>query len=316
MTEKILIFGGAGFIGSHICKRFVDEGYKVTVIDGLLNKTGGRKNNLQTISNKITFIPRRIEQIKNLSSHIKKADVIIDCMGWTSHLLALKYPNYDLELNTISHLCLIKGLENNPGKNVIYLGTRNQYGNPHVKNITEETKMEPLDVQGIHKLAAESYFRIFSEPLRLSVASLRLGGCFGPHQIINSEDIGLVGSFIKTSLKAKEIVLYGKGRKRTFLYAQDVAEVVFRLALNPKTGFNAYNFVGSEIYLENLIQKIQNITNSGTVRIKKMPKHIKRIDIGSAKVKQEKLKIKLGNIPITNLDIALEKTINYFKQNL
>ncbi len=316
MKKKILIFGGTGFIGSNISQRFVNEGFLVTIIDGLCKNTGGRKKNIQTILKDIKFIQQKIEQVKNLENYIRKADVIIDCMGWTSHLSAFKNPQYDLQLNVLSHLKLIEMLRKNPGKKIIYLGSRGQYGNPTSKEITEETKMEPLDVQGIHKLTAENYFRIFSKIIGFSVTSLRLGNCFGVNQLLNTEDIGLIGSFMKDSLMEKEIVLYGTDRKRSFVYAQDVAEVIFQLTQDLVLGFNAYNLVGSEIYLMDLVKKIVDITGSGSVKIEKMPEHIKKIDMGNARVSEEKLKAKLGKLPMTDLNLSLQKTINYFKENL
>lgn len=317
MNKKdALILGGAGFIGSNISKRFLNGGYRVIVIDGLLKNTGGRIENLLGILKDIEFIQERIEKVKNLKNYVQETEIIVDCMGWTAHLAAFKNPSYDLELNALSHLRLIDALKNCPYKNIIYIASRGQYGNSDIEEITEETKMEPLDVQGVNKLTAENYFRIFSKRLNLNVASLRLGNCFGQNQLIDYEDIGLVGSLIKNSLLGKEIVIYGKKRKRALTYVVDVVEVVFQLAEGLLSGFNAYNLAGSDVYLIDIAKKILDITGSGSVKIEDMPKDIGGIDIGNAKVNEDKLKTKLGKIPVTNLDLALKSTINYFKDNL
>lgn len=314
--KSILILGGSGFIGSHVSLRFLKSGYQVIVIDGLLKNTGGRKENLRTALKKIQFINKRIEQVNNLEDYINKVNLIIDCMGWTSHLSAIKNPRYDLELNVLSHLRLIDALKNYPHKNIIFLGSRGQYGNPEIRKIDEEAKMEPLDVQGTHKLTAENHFRIFSKHLGLNVSSLRLGNCFGPNQLIDSEDIGLVGSFIKSSLLGKEIIVYGKDRKRTLCYVGDIAETIFRLAEDMSTGFNAYNLTGPQIKLTNLAAKILKITGRGSVKIKKLPENIKKIDVGNAEIDEKKIKTKLGKIPVTDIETGLKETIDYFKKNI
>jgi UDP-glucose 4-epimerase len=313
---KVLVLGGAGFIGSHISTRFVDAGYQVTVIDGLLSKTGGHKKNLCEIIKKIEFVPKRIEQVRELDKYIRNSTLIVDCMGWTPHLLALENPIYDLQLNCLSHLYLINALKKCPQKNVIYLGSKGQYGKSLEKRVDERTWSQPSDIQGIHKLAAESYFRIFSEPLNLSVVSLRLGNCFGPRQKTKSKDIGLVGYFIAASLKGENIILYGKTRKKALIYVQDVAETVFQLAQKMTPGFNVFNYSGTEIFITDLVKKIINLTDSGKIKIESMPERIKTVDMGNTQVNEHKLKTKLGHIPTANLDTALEATINYFKENI
>lgn len=313
--DNVLVLGGAGFIGSNIAKRFVEAKYKVYVIDGLLAQTGGRKENLNSIISKIVFINSNIEDA-NLQELIEKCEIIIDCMAWTAHHSAIADPEYDLRLNAKVHLTLINALKNTSNKKIIYLGTRAQYGNPHADEITEEMHMIPEDIQGIHKLASESYFRVYSKLCGLNVISLRFPNCFGENQPVHTEDIGLIGDFIKDILNNKEIEVFGDNRKRCLLYVKDLSEIVFQISKKRFNGFSAFNICGNEMAIEDLVKKLIEIIGMGNYQKKEIPFEIKSIDIGNAKLNDEKLKKFLGKVPFTELKTALQETVQYFKENM
>jgi len=309
----VLIAGGAGFIGSRLAKRFHAASYAVTVIDGLLEMTGGRKENLQPIITDIDFIQSNIKEVDNLATLVAKNQVVIDCMSWTSHRLALREPIYDLKLNAESHLHLIHHLQGHPGQKVIYLGSRGQYGNPNTIKITEDTPMIPEDIQGIHKLAAESYYRVYANLHRFNAVSLRITNCFGECQPILVEDIGLIGGFIRDILAGKVIKVFGHGRKRNIIYVEDVADMVFQICQQNLVGFEVYNVGGYEVEIEELVKLIISLIGRGDYTLKELAGEIKIIDSGSARFDSSKLQILLGKINSTDLNTALRNTIEYFK---
>jgi UDP-glucose 4-epimerase len=124
----ILIAGGAGFIGSHIAEKLILSGHEVVILDGILAKTSGSPDNLTHLQG-LRLISESVESCQSLPQHLEQAEIVIDCMGWTRHLLALKNPLYDLQLNVSSHLALMSALKNSSCKRVIYLGSRGQIGN-------------------------------------------------------------------------------------------------------------------------------------------------------------------------------------------
>ncbi len=308
-----LIAGGAGFIGSHVTKRFHGAGYAVTVIDGFLEQTGGREENLFPIIANIKLINREIDRVDGLAAIVDQSDVIVDCMAWTSHLLALQDPIYDLTLNAESHLHLIRHVPDGADKKIIFLGSRGQYGKPPVATITEDTPMLPEDVQGIHKLAAESYYRVYAKLKNLNVASLRFPACFGVNQPTSGRDIGLIGGFIRDLLEGKSIEVYGRRRRRYFVYADDLAEVVFGLSTTPFCGFSAFNYSGMAMFLEDLANKLIEVVGRGSYKIQELPAEISHIDIGDADFSDQRLHAYLGEIQKTDQDDALSTTVAYFR---
>src|SRR3954454_18867383 len=158
MRASVTVLGGAGFIGSRVVERCVAAGLQTTVIDGMLPKTGARPANLNACRSSINLETRRIEHAENLSDVLRSSDAIVDCMGWTCHRSAALDPLYDLELNVQSHVAWLSRVPPRREQRVIYLGSRVQYG--RVDGVIDEsTPMRPVDVQGVHKLAAEHHFQ-------------------------------------------------------------------------------------------------------------------------------------------------------------
>ena len=312
--NRVLVLGGAGFIGSNIAETFVKAGYKVTVIDGILGRTGASRRNLDRISRDINFISSPIQNVKGLGKIITESDLIIDSMAWAFHRLALADPQYDLKLNAESHLHLIRHLEKN--NKVIYIGSSGQYGNPHCHKIVEETDMVPEDIQGIHKLAAESYYRVYARLKGFQVLSLRFPNCFGEHQQVKGEDIGLIGLFIRDLIQNKNTTVYGKTRRRFLVYVKDLAEVVLQLSQKNWRGFEALNLGGHSVLVEDLVKTLISLLGEGAYTVKTLPYELKVIDVGLSKFNDAKIHKWLGKIPRTNLPKALKATIDYFKERL
>ena len=314
--KNILVLGGAGFIGSNIVKRFCRSGIVVTVIDALYENTGGSLENLSSCANNIFLIQKRVEDVENLSSIIETNDLIIDAMGWTSHCEAIKNPGYDIQLNVISHLSVIKALEGHEGKSVIYLGSRGQYGNTTLPELKEENPMLPEDVQGINKLSGESYYRVYSKFYNFNILSLRIPNCFGENQPIKQTDVGLIGNFIKDALKNNTIEIYGNHRKRSILYIADLTELIYQLQDKIKIGFSSLNINGTTLLINDLAKKIINISMSGNLVVKNIPAELMKMDMGSASLNEDQLRRLLPEIQYTEIDLSLNNTINYFKQAL
>lgn len=311
--ERVLILGGAGFIGSNLVRKFCDSGMKVTVVDALLEKTGGRVKNLDNYADKINFIDKGVEEIENLPSIIENHELIIDAMGWTAHHEAIRNPLYDLRLNVISHLSVINALNGQKGKLVIYIGSRGQYGSTELEEIDEHVPMTPEDVQGVNKLCGESYYRVYSKFYQYNILSLRIPNCFGENQVTADGDVGLIGGFIRDSLDGKVIEVYGDQRKRSILYVSDLAELIFLLKDKIQIGFSALNINGVTLLIHELAQKIIDIAKFGRLVVQQIPEDIRKMDMGSAGLNEDQMRRILPDFKYSNLDLSLNNTINYFK---
>jgi UDP-glucose 4-epimerase len=314
---KALVAGGAGFIGSHIAERLATAGHEVTVLDGLLERTGGRREHIGELPASVRFVEMRVARESQLAELLADCDVVVDAMGWTCHRLAMADPFYDIALNIEAHVALLAALPKNPALFFLYLGSRGHYGNPAAARIDEDTPLVPEDVQGIDKVAAESYVRLFAKLKGFTAASLRFANCFGPRQPVHGDDIGLVGVFLRDLLAGREIELYGRGRNRPLAYVGDLAEIAVALCTrHPAGGFHAFNYAGHQLALEDFIAALIRATGGGSFTVQDFPDEIRAIDTGNAEFCDAKLRAFLGGLPQTPLDTALAATVNHFRKQL
>jgi UDP-glucose 4-epimerase len=316
---RALILGGAGFIGSAIAEYFSSRAWDVVVIDGLCERTSGRAENIASLSG-VRFVREKVEDVANLDEYLSASDIIIDAMAWTAHRLALYEPFYDAQLNQFSHLRVATALERHKEKRVIYLSSRGVYGNYAGAEITEETPLLPDDVQGVHKLAAESYYRIYAKLYGYSVVSLRFGNCFGKNMPVEGDDIGLIGGFIRDALEGRTIEVFGTHRTRPVVYAGDVAEYVWRVAMNPndvfQQAFTAFNLNGQMIPIHELARLVVEACGMGEVVVKPLPHEIQTIDIGSTPFSAESLRALTDFTPSNDWSGALAETVAYYRERL
>lgn len=311
--KSILILGGAGFIGSNLAAELVKQKANVTVVDGLLDFTGGKIENIEHILPKITFYKKKIEDVQNIEELLRKQDLIIDSMALTSHNLGMENSLYDVQLNLISHIFLITKLKNCHNAKLIYLGSRGQYGNIKSPTIEESTPQTPIDVQGVNKMAAEYYYEIYSKKYNFNISSLRITNCFGENQKVEGDDIGLTGLFIRDILNGKRIEIYGdENRIKNIIYIKDLVNIILTIGAQEFKGFNVFNVAGYEVTVKELLDDLIKIIGKGEYITKPFPDAIKNIDVGTAKYSDSKLRAKIGELKITDREIALKNTVNYF----
>ncbi|MBI3378853.1 MAG: NAD-dependent epimerase/dehydratase family protein [Nitrospirae bacterium] len=314
--KKVLVAGGAGFIGSNLSKELVKCGAKVGIIDGFVEHTGASRENIQSILSEIELYDSRIEDIASLQEIVERFEFIIDSMALTPHNFGVSYPLLDIQINLLSHLHLINALKGTEDKKLIYLGSRGQYGQG-AGIITEETPQVPIDPQGINKMAAESYFKFYGKKYGFSAASLRIANCFGENQRVTGDDVGLVGSFIRDILNGKTVEIYGdEFRHKNLVYVKDLVKIILEFGMHDFKGFEAYNIAGLRVSLKNLLEAIIEIAGKGRYVVKSFPDAIRHIDTGEAEFSDSKIKNKVGGFELHDLKKSLTNTIKYFEKQI
>ena len=250
MKNIILITGVAGFIGSKIAHRFLEEGYKVIGVDNL---SGG---NIDNIPDGVDFIKGDLDT-KNTFKYIPSdCNTILHLAGQSSGEVSFDDPVLDLQKNTISTLNLIEyGIENSIDC-LLYASSMSVYGSVKDQPVKEKDVNQPLSCYGVGKLASEGYLKVYQK--QLPSISLRMFNVYGPGQDMNNLRQGMVSIYLAQALKNKKIEVKGSlDRFRDFIFIDDVVETWFRLSNDPKALGKTLNLAtGTRTKVYDLLEKI------------------------------------------------------------
>lgn len=236
MNKKILITGGAGYIGSLLTEKLLDNGFNITVIDTMMFKTNllhlyGKKG-------KLNFICADVRDKTLLIEEVNKADIIIPLAGYVGVTMCDKYPRDAKEVN-FEVVRFISEIKSNDQK-IIFPNTNSGYGiKSGLEYCTEETPLEPISLYGRTKVQAEEALLQKSNTI-----SLRLATVFGVSPRMR-KDL-LVNFYTISALKDNYIVVFDAGFKRNFVYVRDVADCFNFFCNDNKIINEVFNFGNDE----------------------------------------------------------------------
>jgi UDP-glucose 4-epimerase len=313
---RIVVLGGLGFIGSNLARELVDAGAEVALLDSLRPQQGGRLDNVAGLESRLTLEIGDVRDDRALVPLLKRADVVFNLVGQTSHLDSMISPVTDLESNCESQLAILEALRrHNPSARVVYAGTRQIYGRPHYLPVDERHPVCPVDVNGIHKFAAAEYHRLYEEVYGLDVTILRLTNTYGPRMRVSDARQTFLGEWIRRALRGQDVLVYGDGSQRRDLnYIDDVVDAFARAALSPRSASRVYNLGSSRVVtLLELAELVTTIAASGTVRCVPFPRDRKAIDIGDYFADFSLIRQELDWSPQVELEEGLHRTIQFFR---
>lgn len=315
--KKVLITGGLGFIGSNLAYKLVDLGADVTVIDALIPEYGGNIHNVNGIEKKIKIEICDIRNGEVLNRLIKTADLMFNLAGTLSHVDSMNNPLTDQEINCVAQLSMLEAIRDyNPGLKVVFTGTRGQYGKVEDIPVDEGCMMRPTDINGINKIAGESYHILYNKVYGIKTSSLRLTNTYGPRHQMKHNRQGVINWFIRQIIDGKRISLYGDGTQlRDVNYVDDVVRAMLLVMASEKTEGEVYNLGGTAISLKDIVEKMIDIFGKGSYELIPFPDNNKRIEIGNYMADYSKIKESVGWVPEMDIDEGLKRTFEYYLEN-
>lgn len=315
--KNVLITGGMGFIGSNLARRLLTDGARVTLLDSMLDEYGANTFNVKDIKDDITINFSDMRDEHSLRYLVKGQDYIFNLAGQVSHQDSMHQPFLDMEVNTRAQLTLLEVCRNyNPNAVIVFAGTRQIYGKPQYLPVDEKHPLLPPDVNGINKLAAEYYHRLYTKVYDLPTVCLRLTNTYGPHQLIKNARQGVVGWFANRAVTGNTIKLYGTGEQiRDFSYVDDTVDAMCKVALEPKAYGDVFNLSGEKASLKYVAEKMIEYAGQGNLEIVPFPEERKKIDIGDFYGDSSKLETVTGWKSMVSLDMGLKKMIEYYMEN-
>lgn len=304
---RIIITGGAGFIGSHIADRYVAEGHDVLVLDSLWEHGGGRRANVPERAS-FMHMDIRDENIARIFQEFRP-DVISHHAAQHSVAISSRDPKFDADVNVMGLLNVLDAAVKVGAQKVIFASSGATFGTPEKFPITESTPQRPTSPYGITKMVAEHYLRFYKEEKGLDFTALRYGNVYGPRQDPNGE-AGVVSIFIGKFLKHEGVRIDWDGEQtRDYVFVKDVANANV-LALEKGSG-GCYVIGTNKKTSVNQIYKSLVEISGFEAPLTHGPKRAG--DARDAQFDPALAKKELGWAPQTKLIDGMRETYDYFK---
>lgn len=315
--RRVLVTGGLGFIGSTLARRIAGYGAKVTVVDSLVPEYGGNIFNLEDAPGSIAINISDIRDAHSMRWLVRGQEMIFNLAGQTSHMDSMQQPFTDLEINCTSQLSLLEICRNHcPEARIVFASTRQIYGRPRYLPVDEQHPIKPVDVNGINKLAGESYHTLYNEIHGLWTAVLRLTNVYGPRMRVKDARQTFLGIWIKTAVEGRPFEVWGGEQLRDYCYVDDAVDALLDIATTDAAAGKPFNLGGDgPLSLLETARLLSSLTETG-FEIRTFPEDRKRIDIGDYYADDRLFRNMTGWRPRISLAEGLRRTVDHYRQHL
>jgi len=308
-SSKILVTGGAGFIGSHIVEELIKRGETVRVLD---NFSTGNRENIKHLKDKVELIEGDIRDFWTVVDAVKGIDFIIHQAALPSVQRSINNPLTSNEVNVNGTLNLLEAAKGYRVKRFIYASSSSVYGDTPTLPKREDMPSKPLSPYAITKLAGEEYCQTFSKLYGLPTVCLRYFNVFGTRQDPTSQYSAVIPKFIELLLDKKTPVIYGDGEQsRDFTFVRNVVEANLLACQSDISGGGVINIAcGQSFSLNQLVSLLNQIIGTN---IKPEYGQAKPGDVKHSLADISKAKKLLGYKPRISFAEGMKKTVEWFR---
>jgi len=306
---KIMITGGAGFIGSHLCDEFVGKNNDVIVLTRKITSLTRISHLLDKLTLEIADVTNYDDIGRIIEKH--RPEVIIHLAGETSHSKSFEDPLYDLDVNTKSTLYILEKIKQLNLKCRFILGsTFIVVGKPLELPVTEQSVCNPTTIYGANRLASEVYCKIYQNVYGIDTVVFRITNSFGPReQFIPGKNA--INFLIYKAFKKESIPIFDKGNFfKDVVYVSDVVSAIKTIMEKGKSGEVYWISSGNKMWFYELGSWLEDLTGA-KVQYVESPQYTKKTDVGNFVVDNSKLRSLGWNIQ-TSVKDGIKKTLDYF----
>jgi UDP-glucose 4-epimerase len=305
---RVLVTGGAGFVGSHVVDRLLADGHAISVVDNL---STGQRNHVNPGATFHTCDIRNAQVAAVIEAEHPDAVVHIAAQATVSR--SVVDPVYDADVNVLGTITLLLAAQRAAVRRVVYTSTGGAaYGDTDVLPTPEDHPTRPASPYGVSKVAAERYLDCWSGLTRTSVLTLRLANIYGPRQNPMGE-AGVIAIFAHRLVRGQECVVNGDGEQtRDYVYVGDVADAVARALARPQATGVVNIATGVETSVNDLYCRLASGVGVALParHAPAKPGEQRRSVLDVMRAKEV-----LGWRPMVSLDAGLARTLAYFKDD-
>ena len=305
---RIIITGGAGFIGSHVADAYAAAGHELLVVDSLWEHGGGRRAN---VPNGVSLVHMdvRDEAIGRIFAEFKP-EIVNHHAAQHSVAISVRDPVYDAAVNVVGLLNVLEHAGRSGARKIIFASSGATYGTPEHFPITEATPQRPTSPYGISKMVGEQYLRFYRENRHLDFTALRYGNVYGPRQDPNGE-AGVIAIFIGKFLAREAVRIDWDGEQtRDYVFVDDVARANLA-ALERGSGESYVIGTGIRTSVNDIYRALVAISGF-EARIERAPQ--RPGDARDAQFDATRARAELGWVAATSLADGIRATYEYFER--
>ena len=304
--QRVVVTGGAGFVGSNIVHQLVAAGARVVVLDDFY--TGHEEN-----------LPAGIELVRGSVTDAALVEQVLAGAVYVIHeaarniIVSTRNPREDYEVNIGGTLNVLMAARTQNVKRVVAAGSASVYGNPRYLPINEDDVTNLLSPYAVSKFAGESYCKAFYESYGLSTACVRYSNVYGTRQRADNPYCGVVAKFFEAALAGEPLRIHGDGEQtRDYTFVDDVVDATLLAAVLPRADGQVYNVgTGRETTVNQIAATIIAVTGSSS-----QPSYVDRRDIDNIRrrvVNIEKARRELRWVPAFTLEKGLRRTHEWMR---
>jgi UDP-glucose 4-epimerase len=316
--RKILVTGGLGFLGSNLANRLVQMGSDVILVDSLVPEYGGNLFNIASIEDRVKVNISDVRDEHSMKSLVQNQDYLFNLAGQTSHMDSMQDPLTDLEINAKSQLFILEACRHfNPEIKIVFASTRQIYGKPQYLPVDEKHPLQPVDINGVNKLAGEWYHLLYHQVYGIQTSVLRLTNTIGPRMRVKDARQTFLGLWVRLLVEGKTFEVWGGHQLRDFTSQEDVVDALLMAAASAHAKGRVFNLGGDRVIsLQDLADLLVAVNGGGDYKVRQFPADRKRIDIGDYYADFSLARSALGWEPKVALQDSLKGIVDYYREHL
>jgi nucleoside-diphosphate-sugar epimerase len=311
LTMRVLITGGAGFIGSHLARRCLSLGHDVRVVDNL---SSGKRANLDGVLGSIEFVEADIREASGMVSLARGREIVFHEAALVSVPYSVEHPQETHDVNLQGTLNVLEAARAAGARRVVFASSAAIYGDDPDLPKSENMRPAPVSPYGVEKLASEHYCAVYSRLYGLETVALRYFNVFGPRQDPSSPYSGVISIFVDRALRGEPPTIFGDGLAcRDFVFVDNVVDANIGAMVRPGVSGGVFNIAcGVRTTLNDLSAMLARIVGKDVTPRYADPR---AGDIVESVANIDRARAALGYAPQVGVDDGLRQLVEFVRSN-